>query len=447
LAVAVVRDNTVIFLKGVGVRKVGSAEPVTPDTIFSVGSVTKAFTATLLGTLADDSKLAWDDPVRRHLPWFRLADPLADREVTLRDLLCHRTGLVRHELLWYRAPWSIEESVRRLAYLEPAHSFRSTYDYNNLAYQAAGLAAAAAGKAPWHVLVQRRIFEPIGMHGVFTSSQAQQSPDHATPHRRSKDGPQAIAWYNDDNQIRASGSIKTSARQLSKWLLLQLADGLWEGKRVVSSAALAETRRPQIVAPLAPELAQLAGTTQSSYGLGWHIRDHRGLELLEHGGATDGFRARILLVPRKGLGLVLLANGEEAAMMEAVGYTLLDRLLPLPEKDWMGYYRGQRREPEPTPLPARQPDTRPSHPLEDYIGVYHEPAYGTLKVAVKDGRLHLAWSSFQAALEHYHYDTFLPQGSERLERELLVFALNGDGEVSGVRFLGRTFKRTTNRER
>lgn len=150
MAVAVVRDDKVVYIKGAGVRERGKPEAVTPGTLFAVGSCTKAFTATGLAVLVDEGKAAWDDPVRKHLPTFRLADPLADREVTLRYLLCHRTGLARHDLLWYRAPWPVEESVRRMAFLDQRHSFRAAYEYNNLAYLAAGLAVAGAAREPWH---------------------------------------------------------------------------------------------------------------------------------------------------------------------------------------------------------------------------------------------------------------------------------------------------------
>ena len=156
MAVAVVRDDKVVYLKGAGLRERGKAEAVTPDTLFAIGSCTKAFTATALAVLVDEGKAAWDDPVRRHVPTFRLSDPLADRAVTLRDLLCHRTGLARHDLLWYRAPWPAEESVRRMAWLDQRHSFRAAYEYNNLAYLAAGRAVAGAAKEPWHEFVRRR---------------------------------------------------------------------------------------------------------------------------------------------------------------------------------------------------------------------------------------------------------------------------------------------------
>jgi CubicO group peptidase (beta-lactamase class C family) len=454
LAVAVVRDDEVIYLKGHGVRRAGGKEPVTPDTLFAIGSCTKAFTATALALLVGEGKADWDDPVRKHLPWFRLADPLADRDVTLRDLLCHRTGLARHDLLWYRAPWSPEESVRRLAVLAPASSFRSRYEYNNLTYIAAGLAIDKAAGMPWHVYVQKRLFAPLDMKGaVFTRSAALAARDHATPHRAGPSGkPEPIEWYPDDKQVRASGSIKAGARDLSRWVRLQLGDGTFDGKRVVSAEALAETHAPQVVVPLPRAERRATETTQVSYGLGWRVYDYRGQHVLEHGGANDGFRARVLLLPRKKLGLALLTNVEEAEALQATAHALVDHLLGLPKKDWHAHYLAQKKRAEATRQAAaakrragRRTGTTPSRELAAYAGRYREDAYGTVEVARAGGGLALSWSSFKVPLRHWHFDTFaVPErkgGVSRLAGELAAFTLDDEGEVKTLQFLGRTFRR------
>src|SRR5579884_3785220 len=287
IAAAVVRNDKLEYLNGVGVRELGRDKPVTADTLFAIGSCTKAFTATALAILVEEGKAKWDDLVRMHLPWFRLDDMLADRDVRLDDLLCHRIGLASHDMLWYGAPWSIKESVRRMAFLERHTSFRSTYEYNNLAYLAAGLAIEAIAQRPWHIFVQERLFKPLQMRdAVFTSGEALRSPNHARPHGHDDSGKvTVIPWYADDKQIRASGSIKASVRDLSQWLRFQLADGKMDGKQVVPAAALAETHVPRIPVPLSAA-DHAAGAVQSSYALGWHIRDYRGHAIHEHGGAV-----------------------------------------------------------------------------------------------------------------------------------------------------------------
>lgn len=437
LAAVVVRDDAVVYLRGVGVRKSGGSEPVTPDTLFAVGSLTKAFTATALALLVDEGKAGWDDPVRKHLPWFRLADPLADRDVTLRDLLCHRTGLAAHDLLWYHAPWSVEETVRRMAYLEPAHPFRAVYEYNNLAYLAAGLAVSAAAGKPWHEYVQHRLFDPLGMKGaVFTHAARLAAADHAFPHRRGTDGkPEVIPWFDDSKQLRASGSIKAGVRNLGPWLRFQLAGGVFDGKRLVSAAALGETHRPQVVVP---------GDGLQSYGLGWHITEYRGRPVLEHGGAVDGFRARVVLVPGTRLGVAVLTNLEDSDLATAAANALLDRFLGLPPKDWNAHFAPDRKPAAKRPKhPPRVPGTKPSRELGAYAGAYEEPAYGRVDVAKDADGLRLAWSGFRVALRHLHYDTFTAgdEPTGRLSDEPATFTLGTDGAVARLRFLGREFKR------
>jgi CubicO group peptidase (beta-lactamase class C family) len=451
LSVVIVQGDETIYLKSFGVREAGKEAAMTPDTVFGIGSLTKAFTATTLGVLVDDGKAKWDDPVRKHVPYFHLSDPLADRDVTLRDLLCHRTGLARHDMLWYRAPWTPEESVRRLAYLEPSTSFRSTYEYCNLTYLAAGFAISGAAGEPWPDVMRKRLFEPMGMKRVvFTRSDAAKL-EPATPHHRGADGKfTPIEWYPDDEQVRASGSIKTSARELAAWLRLQLNGGSIGGKQVVSATTLRETHMPQAVVPLESIRARLAGTTQQSYGLGWHIGDYRGQPLLEHGGAVDGFRTRILLLPKQNLGAVLLINCEETGFLTATGNQLVEKLLNLePKEEWQRHYlalaesaakakndRAARLE------KARRPNTTPSHELKAYVGIYEDAAYGKATVTVGDGVLGLSWSSWKVELRHYHFDTFEVRDPGRLDVELVTFALNGDGTVGTLRFLGREFKRT-----
>ncbi|MHB1424999.1 MAG: serine hydrolase [Gemmataceae bacterium] len=457
IVAAVVRDDKILYLSGVGARELGCDNPVTADTLFAIGSCTKAFTATALALLVAEGKADWDDPVRKHLPWFHLDDPLADRDVRLCDLLCHRIGLARHDLLWYRAPWSIEESVRRMAYLERSTSFRSTYEYNNLAYLAAGLAIGAIAKQPWHEFVQERLFKPLQMkNAVFTSGAARKAPDHASPHGRDADGNvTVIPWYDDDKQIRASGSIEASARDLSQWLRFQLAHGKFDGKQVVSAAALAETHTPRIPVPLGAAERE-AGATQASYALGWHISEYRGHAVHEHGGAVAGFRARVILVPRQKLGLVLLTNLEDMEIVNAAGNSLLDHLLGLEKKDWNAFFSKERAkakmaEVERIKKLRKVPGTK-AKDLDLYVGTYYEPAYGTVTIARKGGSLWLKWSSFHFPLKHFHYDTFLTpekdlQLPEALRAEPAVFEMNEDAEMSVLRFLGRKFRRDGGRKK
>ena len=337
-----------------------------------------------------------------------------------------------------------------MAFLEPASSFRSKFEYNNLAYLVAGQAVGSAAGMEWDAFVRKRLLTPLGMKNtVFTASAAKALADHATPHRRNADGSlAAIDWYPDDKQVRASGSIKTSARDLTRWLRLQLGDGVFENKRIVSADALEETHTPQMVAPLDRPLARMTETTVHSYGLGWHIIGYRGRRLLEHGGATDGFRARILLAPKEKLGLVLLTNVEETEVLLALGNVLLDHLLGLEAKDWHSFFRKRfmARSGPKTPTVKRRPGTKPSLELSGYTGTYRDPAYGDVTIKLEGKQLMLTWSSFRVPLEHYHHDTFIVRAGKEVatrgvDGELVVCTLDGDARVSTLAFVERTFKR------
>jgi CubicO group peptidase (beta-lactamase class C family) len=450
VAVVIVRDDEVTYLKGHGVRETGKTDLVTPDTAFALASLTKAFTATALGVLVDEGKAGFDDKVSKHLPGFRLSDPLADRDVTLRDLLCHRSGLARHDWLWYRAPWSLTETVKRVAFLEPAHPFRGRYDYCNLGYVAAGLAMGEAANSSWEQLTRKKLLEPLGMKdAAFTRKAVLALKDHATPHRIVGGEAKAIEWYPGDEQVRASGSLKASAREMANWLRMNLNGGAVGGKRIVSAKSLAEVHAPHVVVPLEADVAEMAGATQRSYGLGWHVLDYRGAPVLTHGGAADGLRAMIGLLPKKKAGFVLFCNLEMNEGVFALGNLLLDALLGVEPKDWVGFYLKKQEarlatvaQARKTMLASRKRDTKPSHDWPAYAGTYEDKAYGRATVKASDNGLSLAWSGFTAELSHFHYDTFLVKSSqERLDGGLARFELDRDGNVKTLHWLERTFTR------
>jgi CubicO group peptidase (beta-lactamase class C family) len=460
-AVAIVRDDKVVYLKGHGVKELGSEQPVTPDTQFAIASTSKAFTATAIAMLVDEGKMAWDDPVRKYLDYFRLADPLADANVTLRDLVCHRTGLSRHDLLWYGAANSREEILRRIGFVKLDRPFRSTFQYQNIMFLAAGQAAGAADKSSWETVVQKRIFDPLGMTGAnFSVRVAAKAPDHATPHVRLSGKTRPIPWKNIDN-VGPAGSINASARDLTRWVRFQLGDGVFEGKRLLSAARLAETHAPQMVIDMdgptgVPSYARAANpeTNVMSYGMGWVIQDFRGQHLLSHGGSIDGFRAQVALVPKAKLGIVILSNLGRTSLPEALRNSLVELLLDLPKRDWNALYleqtkkrleedRAKQKERE----AKRAKGTKPSRELTAYAGTFDDPAYGPVTLMVEKEALLLKWSSHSVRLEHFHYDTFTGKDAaeDSLDNPLanvtVTFTLDADGQVAALNMLGVEFKR------
>lgn len=447
-AVVIVRDNRVIYLKGFGVRTLGGTDAVKADTVFALSSCTKAFTTTALAMLADEKKLTWDDPVRKHIPYFRLADPLADENVTLRDLLCHRSGVGTHEYLWYRAPWDLEEQIRRVGRVKPARSFRTALIYQNILVGAAGLAVEKASGGSWASFVEKRITNRLGMTGVSFTTPAALKAEHTSGHRRNKDGKvEVVPWY-DFARPHPAMSLNASAADLGQWIKFQLGDGTWKGQRLVSAENLAETHMPQIVIRnegIAKKENPL--THQLSYALGWVVLDYQGQKLVTHAGNIDGMRAHITLVPAAGIGLAILSNLQDTRMNLALSNHIVDHLSGFPYRDWDGLY-GQvlKKQYDAAVTRARERDknrvkeTKPSLPLEAYAGTYEEPAYGTAKVAIENGRLVWRWSSFQCPLEHWHFDTFTAT-SDVLADPQLVFTLGSDGEVVMLRVLDVEFKK------
>jgi CubicO group peptidase (beta-lactamase class C family) len=444
VAVAIVRDGEVIYLRGHGVRDLATKAPVTPDTLFPIASCTKAFTTTALAILVDEGKLGWDDPVRKHVPYFHLADPKADREVTLRDLVCHRTGLRGHDLLWYRSPWSQEEIIRRAGWLPLDKPFRSAFQYQSTMFTAAGRAVAAASGTTWADFVQKRLLDPLEMTGaVLTTPAMQKVPDHASPHRLGRRGePEGMPLYVIETPDPA-GSLHASARDLARWLRFQLGDGTVGGRRLVSARSLAETHSAQIELPLdRMDRRMFPDTRKMSYGMGWVLQDHRGLNLVSHAGAIDGFRAHLTMVPEHRLGIVLLNNLHLTRMNIALSNGLLDLVLGLPKKDWSAIVmaavraeQAERAEAERERLAKRHRNTRPSLEPTAYAGTFEHPAYGTVRVSLGPGGLVWQWNDFRAVLEHFHYDTFtLP--IEVMGEPEVVFALD-DGAVTGMRVGGK----------
>jgi CubicO group peptidase (beta-lactamase class C family) len=447
-AVTAVTRDRVILLKGYGLRQLGTDHPVTPDTVFPLASCTKAFTSALLAMLVDEGKLHWDDHVRKHWPEFRLADPLADAAVTLRDLLTHRTGLASHDFLWYRSPLSMEELVRRAGRLPLERSFRSVFQYQSVMVTAAGLAAGRAGGAPWEDLVRRRIFTPLGMASARgTTPPPEEAPDLAMPHRPDRAGRlRAIPWYVQARPNPA-GSIHASARDLVGWLQFQLAGGEYRGRRLVSAAALAETHTPQFALRIdGPVRLANPDTLLMSYGLGWLVQDYRGHLLVSHAGTIDGFRAHVTLLPKDGYAVAILSNRHHTRMNLALSNTLADRLLGLPPKDWHAHLRDAVRREEQAARDerarrdqVRRPGSHPPRPLADYAGVFEHPAYGQARVSVHDGRLFWEWSGFRGPLGHHHDDTFVFE-DQALDDPLIVFAATPNG-VAAMEFLKLPFRR------
>lgn len=447
-ALVVVREGKVIHLKGYGTKRFGRDEPVTPDTLFPLASCTKAFTTAAIASLVDEGVLDWDDPVRKHLPTFRLSDEAADRLVTIRDLLSHRSGIGSHDLLWYHAAWTPDETIRRIPQLPLSYPFRSGYQYSSLPVMAAGKAAANRFGKDWDQLVRERVCEPLGMKVVaFTTKQAAEFSDRAFGHVRSKDGKTELMPEFEMIEPNPAGSMFTTARDLAPWLILHLTDDEGDIKRVISTKNLGETRQPHNPIRIDAAVRSLHPDTHlMNYAMGWVVYDHRGEQIVAHGGVIDGFRVQFTLLPKHRFGFALLNNLHQTKMNLALGNTLIDRLLGLKPKDWNALFLKAEADEQTAKnaalavrLRERKADVKPTHPLNKYGGEYDQNAYGMGTVVENAGKLEWRYSTFRIPLEHWQADTFRVT-SGLFENDLIEFTVSTDA-VTGVRFRGILFLR------
>jgi CubicO group peptidase (beta-lactamase class C family) len=458
MSVAVVAGEAV-YAQGYGVRERGKSDPVTADTLFAMASTTKAFAATTLALLVDENKAGWDDPVRKHLPAFRLAEPLADAGVTLRDLLCHRTGLPRHDMLWLGASWDRAEVLRRVGFAKLAAGFREKYQYQNIAFSAAGEAVArAAATDSWEAFTQVRLLGPLGMTRTnFAPADALADPDHATGHRDVKHGRAMLPW-RDLTNIGPAGAMNGCTNDLARWLRFQLSGGLApDGTRLVSDATLRETHTPQMVQPLDDAFRTLyPDTVQHTYGLGWSVWDYRGgHRIVSHSGSIGGFRAQVALLPDVKAGVAVLCN-MQSHVPEIVRNAVFDHLLGLPQRDWIGAYSEQLAKSEAEADKQRAEKAAKAAFAHPAVAPPRRLCRRLRGAGLRHGNgdarqwrhLTLAWSGFRRRLRHHHFDAFVTdskfgEGDIAFDDQDVLFALDKHGEVATLTLFDEiTFRKT-----
>ena len=439
VAIAIIKDDRIVLARGYGVRELGKPAPVDERTLFAIGSSSKAFTAASIAMLVDDGKLKWDDPATKYLLGFQLYDPYATRELTVRDLLSHRSGLERGDLLWYASSYDRDEVVRRVRFLKPTWSLRAHFGYQNIMFLAAGQIVASTANKTWDDFVRERIFIPLGMTATGTSIKALASSDDvATPHAKLDDKVQPIAWRNIDN-IAPAGSINSNVQDMAQWVRLQLGGGVYQSKRLLSSSAVKEMQSPQTIIPLEGALEKLYSEAHFlTYGMGWFLSDYRGRKVVEHGGAIDGMRAQVGMIPEEKLGLVILTNMNGSVLPQALMYRIFDAFLGSPQRDWcadlLKTFKGLEGEAMAAQKKAeaeRVTGTSPSLALEKYAGDYQSEMYGRAKIASENGKLVARFGpNFTGDLEHWHYNTFRVTWRDRMQGKAFVnFRLNTQGKV------------------
>lgn len=393
LSIAVVKDGAVVLSRGYGVRDLATKEKVTPETLFSIASATKSFTATVAAMVVEEKKIDWDTPLKSYFPDFRMYDPAATEKVTLRDLLTHRSGIPRQKFFSLNPPATRREVRDRYRYFEPSADFRSAWQYCNETYTVAGDMVAERAGVSWEELVRARILEPLGMsRTLFSVREMEKAPDHAQPFIDWGDGPEAMAFH-DAGILGPAGEIVSSANDLSKWLLFNLARGQRDGKRLVDPAQLARIQSPQIPIPRPMRDKEVL---LQSYGMGWFLDAYRGFLHVHHGGVLYGFSSHVSFLPGENIGLVVLTNLNGTPFPTILEGYVYDRLLGLPPTDWNGRALAQeakakeawdKMRAKEAEDPCGKPETKAGRPLEAYAGTYRSDGYGTITVREASGAL------------------------------------------------------------
>lgn len=434
VALAIVKDGTVVYAKGYGYRDVNRGLRVTPDTLFAIGSCSKAFTAAALGMLVDEKKLEWDKPLRDYLPDLRLYDEYATAHIRPRDLVTHQSGLPRHDLVWYGSPLSRRELFERLRYLEPSAPLHAKYQYNNLMFMTAGMLVERLSGMSWEDFVRRRILDPLDMKTATLSvTAAQKADDYSLPYAEENGAIKEIPFRHID-AIGPAGSINASVNEMANWLFLQLNKGRRGEQQLISEKSLLETQTPQIVSGGDLKYDE---TFYSSYAMGWAVNVYRGHPALAHTGGIDGFTSQIRLLPKDRLGVVVLTNSGSPAS-GLIANNALDRMLALSEAPWSqrakdeaAAAKEQQAKTKAELEARRKKDTKPTLTLPAYGGQFEHPAYQTLTLTTDGEGLKGDLHGLAFRLKHYHYDVFQIAGGN-LEGRMMTFLLNQAGEVERV---------------
>ena len=455
LAVAVVKDGQVVLAKGYGVRKLGEPAPVDAQTLFGIASNTKAFTATALGLLVEEGKLEWDGQVTRYLPWFQMYDPYVTREMTVRDLLVHRSGLglgAGDLLLWPKSSYTRREIVSRLRHIPPAASFRTAYAYDNMLYIAAGELIEAVSGLPWEGFIAERILKKAGL----TSSRPRHTAaidglNVAIPHAVLDGRPTPVAIDENDN-MNAAGGILSCAEDMARWMAIHLAEGrLPDGTRLFSAGTARELTTLVTPIRITDPPAELAAQRQnfSGYALGLRVSDYRGRKLVNHTGSLSGYVSRLVMVPELELGITVLTNQESDEAYNSIIFAVLDQAMGAPSTDWAAAYlkvqeRARRRTSETLTREAagRDASLKPSLPPARFAGAYRDAWYGPIDISLEgagdSARLVMSFAKspgFVGDMEHWSRETFVVRWRDRKLRAdaFATFVLDADGAVAEVR--------------
>jgi len=444
IGVGIVVNDKLVFAKGYGFRDYEKKLPFTPTTLCPIASNSKLFTAISAGMLVEEGKLTWDKPVRDSVPTIQFFNDQLNNNVTLRDMLSHRTGVTRHDLIWFKSAFTRDELFVKLKYLEPQEPMRETFLYNNLMYAGAGHIIELKSGIRWEQFVHDKIFAPLDMKStVFTIADMTKNSDHGVPFREKRDSFELykIPYYEDTEGVAPAGAVISNIEDLSHWVIALMNDGKYNGKQVLPTDVLKATLQPAIGLP--NSLGESQGFWEllnPAYGMGRETAAYRGHLLTFHGGDLPGFHSQVSFMPNDKIGVIVLVISDHSApLYNIVSYNVYERLLGMDQTPWSQRRLQQRLAGKKAGTEARAKaggdrvaNTKPSHALADYAGEYENPAYGILNIGLKNDALQFGFHEFQFPLSHFHYDRFDTPDDEQYGKFSVNFRTSPQGDIDSA---------------
>jgi CubicO group peptidase (beta-lactamase class C family) len=439
VTIAVVEKNKVVYTGGFGYRDLDKKLPVTENTQFAIGSCTKAFTASILGMLEKDGKLNIDKPVRTYLPELKFQNEYTNDHCTLRDMMCHRTGLPRHDLSWYASWAGRNELLERIQYMEPTAELRAKWQYNNFMFLAQGVVIEKISGKSWEENMKERILKPLGMDNTnLSTTDMEKSTDHSLAFATKDSSIKAITYRNID-AMGPAGSVNSCAKDMAKWLITWINNGKYEGKEIIPSSYRNDAITIQMAMGGGAPAAENPDVHISGYGLGWMLSSYRGHYRVEHGGGIDGFITTTGFFPSDSIGIFVSSN--QGGVSSSIRNFIADRMLKLTYRNWnkmqldaMIKARDAAKAVKKNDSIGHKFNTKPSQELKNYTGTYKSPGYGSIEISMKDGGLVSKFNAIDIRLDHFHYDQFnaviLDPALEGSEPIRFTFHIDVSGDIT-----------------
>lgn len=451
LAVVVVKDGKVLLKKGYGIRELGKPDKVDTQTLFACASTTKAMTAVCMGILVDEGKVSWDDAVVKHLPDFQLYDPYVTRELKIRDLFTHNSGVGNADFLWGSMNIPSAEILEKMKMVKPSYSLRSSFIYQNIFYLAAGKVIESISGLSWDKFIQQNVFDKLGMTHTFALLAQAKDINQSTPHFMIDNSVRVIERTNPD-AIGPAGSARSCAEDMSKWVLCMLDSSKYSGGKLLKAKTWMELFKPQVMVPPSQfyPTMQLTKPNWTTYGLGWFQQDYKGKKVNFHTGSLAGEIAIHGQLPEEKLGIYVFANFDHAEVRHALMFKAFDLFALGGARDWSGEFltlykklNEQNEKQEKDFEAKRVANTQPNLTLADYAGKYVDPLYGQIEITLEGNILNINLNNFaKAKLEHWHFDTFRGWYDKKWYGKANAnFSFGSDGKISKVNFDGLEFKR------